>query len=110
MAFQYDKDDHSREMVLALDVTERYRMEQAVRESEASMKTLIDNAPFGIAQALVVGDRLRNANSALLQMLGGYSLDEALQLSVSQIYADPKERDRLLEVLRRSGQIQGWET
>ncbi len=110
MAFQYDKDDHSREMVLALDVTERYRMEQAVRESEASMKTLIDNAPFGIAQALVVGDRLRNANSALLQMLGGYNLDEALQLSVSQIYADPKERDRLLEVLQRSGQVQAWET
>ncbi len=111
MAFGYDRDDSSREMVLALDVTERYRMEQAVRESEASMKTLIDNAPFGIAQSSIVDDRLRSANPALLRMLGGYSLEEALQLSISQqIYADPKERDRLIEVVQRSGRIQTWET
>ena len=111
MDFGYDKNDLSRRMVLALDVTERYRMQQAVRESQAGMKTLIDNAPFGIAQSWIVADRLRSANPALLQMLGGYSLEEALQLSLSQqIYADPKERDRLIDVLQRSGQVQGWET
>ena len=110
MAFQYDKDDSSREMVLALDVTERCRMEDAVRESEATMKTLVDNAPFGIAQALISGDRLLNANPALLQMLG-YSREEALKLVVSQqLYADPKDRSLLIEVLQRSGQVQGWET
>jgi two-component system, cell cycle sensor histidine kinase and response regulator CckA len=44
-------------------------------------------------------------------MLGDYSVEEALQLNVrEQVYADPKERDRLIEVLRRSGKIQGWET
>ena len=46
-----------------------------------------------------------------IQILGGYTREEALQRRVSdQIYADPKERDRLLEVLRRTGKIQGWET
>jgi len=111
MAFGYDRDDSSLRMVLALDVTERYRMEQAVRESQADMKALIHNAPFGIAQSWILEDRLRSANPALLQMLGGYSLEEALQLSVSQqIYADPRERDRLIEILRRSGQVQAWET
>ncbi len=111
MDFGYDKNDLSRRMVLALNVTERYRMQQAVRESQAGMKTLIDNAPFGIAQSWIVADRLRSANPALLQMLGGYSLEEALQLSLSQqIYADPRERDRLIDVLQRSGQVQGWET
>ncbi len=111
MAFQYAKDDSSREMVLALDVTERYRMEQAARESARSLKTLVDNAPFGIAQSLIEGDRLLSANPALLQILGGYTLEEVLQLSVSQqIYSDPKERDRLLEILERGGRVEGWET
>src|SRR5271166_2165319 len=110
MAFQYDRDDSSREMVLALDVTERCRMEQAIRESEATMRILVDKAPLGIAQTSIAGDRLLNANPALLQMLG-YSLEEALKLVVStQLYADPKERGRLLEVLKRNGQVQGWET
>jgi two-component system, cell cycle sensor histidine kinase and response regulator CckA len=111
MAFQYDKDNSSREMVLALDVTERCRMEQALRESEAGLKALIDNAPFGIAQGLRTPDRLQTVNPALLSMLGGYSLEEARQLSVpKKIYADPKERERLLEVLTRSGRVEGWET
>jgi len=45
------------------------------------------------------------------ELLGGYSAEEALQLRITdQVYAVPKERDRLLEVLRRNGRIEGWET
>jgi two-component system, cell cycle sensor histidine kinase and response regulator CckA len=111
MAFKYDKGDSSRELVLALDVTEQYRMQQAVRESAESRETLIDNAPFGIALSSAEDDRLLSANPALLQMLGGYTLEEAQQLSISQqIYADPKERDRMMEVLLRTGRVHGWET
>ena len=111
MAFQFEKDGRSQEMVLALDRTERHRMEAALQESEASLKTLIDNAPFGVAQSLLGNDRLHKVNSALLQILGGYTAEEALQLSVSQqIYADPNERQRFMEVLRRGGSVKGWET
>ena len=111
MAFQYDLEDSSREMVLALDVTEQYRMQRELQEAAESRKTLIDNAPFGIALSRVDQEHLISANSALLQMLGGYTLDEVQQLSIShQIYADPKERDRLVEVLQRSGRVHGWET
>src|SRR5208283_4875000 len=39
-----------------------------------------------------------------------YSVDEAVGLKIStQVYSDPKERGRLIEVLRRSGRIQGCE-
>jgi len=111
MAFRYKADNRAHEMVLALDVTERCRMEEALRESEASLKTLIDKAPFGIAQSVMGEDRLRTINPALLQILGGYGVEEALQLNIAErIYAEPKERERLFEVLRRNGQVQGWET
>ncbi|HUI84265.1 MAG TPA: ATP-binding protein [Candidatus Binatia bacterium] len=111
MAFEFQADKCREELVLALDVTERRRMEAALRESQASLQALVDNAPFGIARALPEENRLSTVNPALLQMLGDYSLAEALQLQVAeQIYADPKERDRLLDVLHRNGKIQGWET
>lgn len=111
MGFRFGSDEGRREIAIALDATERNRMEQALRESEARLKTLIDHAPFGIAQVTPGEDRLCTANPALLQMLSGYTSEEVLQLKLSeQIYADPKESGRLMEVLQRTGQVLGWET
>ena len=111
ITFEFLKDGHAERLILAIDVTERCRVEEALRESEASLKALVDNAPFGISQSLIEANRIKTLNPALCKMLGDYSVEEALQLNVSeQVYADPKDRDRLIEVLRRSGKIQGWET
>jgi two-component system, cell cycle sensor histidine kinase and response regulator CckA len=110
-ACQYEQDGSARELVVALDVTEKCQMEEALRASELSLKTLVDNAPIGIAQSSMGEDRLSTVNPALLDILGGYSEQEAKELTTaSQIYADVKERERLIEVLRRSGTVKGWET
>ncbi len=110
-AWQYEDNGQSRELVVALDVTQRKRMQNALRESENTLKSLVDNAPFGIAQSSLKEDRLNTLNPALLEILGGYSYAEALDLETrEQIYADPKDRDRLIEILRRSGKVEGWET
>jgi len=111
MAFQFDRDDRAQEMVLALDVTERQRVEEALRESESRLQMLIDKAPFGIVQVSLDDDCLQTVNPAVLEMLGCPSAQDALGLKLSeQIYADPKERERVIEILRRNGQLQGWET
>jgi PAS domain S-box-containing protein len=110
-AYQYEQDGKAIELVVALDITERRRMEEALRESEAELKILVDNAPFGIAQSSLEKNRMTTANPALLEMLGGYSVQEALALDAcTQIYADANDRDKLFEVLRRSGTVKGWET
>jgi len=107
MAFEYQRDGRPQELILAVDITDRHRMEEALQESQASLQALVDNAPFGIAQALVDEGRAKT----MRELLGGYSAEEALQLRITdQVYAVPKERDRLLEVLRRNGRIEGWET
>ena len=111
VAFEFLADGRPARMVLAIDVSERCRTEIALRESEASLKALVDNAPFGIQQSLLDGNRMTTLNPALRKMLGDYSMEEALHLNLrEQVYADPKERDRLIEVLRRNRQVQGWET
>jgi len=110
-AYQYEQEGVTKEMVVALDITERRRMEEALRESEATLKILVDNAPFGIAQSCLDTDRVTTVNPALLEILGGYTVQEVLDLDPgTQIYADFKDRDKLIDVLRRSGKVKGWET
>ncbi len=111
MAFEFQKEDRRQELILAVDVTERQRAEEGLRESQATLQALFDNAPFGIAQATLDENRLITMNPAMRELLGGYSLEEALRLRIAeQIYAVPKERERLLDVLRRNGKVEGWET
>ena len=110
-ACQYEQEGIAQELVVAVNITEKCQMEGALRASESSLKALVDNSPFGIAQLSLGGDRLTTVNPALLDLLGGYSPQEAKDLHIAtQIYADPRERERLLEVVRRSGKIKGWET
>jgi two-component system cell cycle sensor histidine kinase/response regulator CckA len=110
MGFVISRNGRGEKMVLALDVTERCRVEQALRDSEASMKSLVENAPFGIGQSFIEANCFKTLNAALRNILGGYSLEEALQLNIAQqVYADPKQRDRLTEILRRNRRIEGWE-
>ena len=110
LTFEVARNGHAERLVLALDVTERLRVEEALRESEASLKALFDGAPFGIAQSYTEASQFKMVNPALLSMLGGYTQEEALQLNLSeQVYADRRDRDRILEVLRRSRKVEGWE-
>ena len=109
-AFRFEKGGHCYELVLANDVTQRNLMEEALRQSQASLQSLVDSAPFGICRTLLDEDRFESLNPAMLKILGGYSLDEAMGLKIStQVYSDPKERGRLIEILRRNGRIQGCE-
>jgi len=45
MAFEYQRDGRPQELILAVDITDRHRMEEALQESQASLQALVDNAP-----------------------------------------------------------------
>jgi two-component system cell cycle sensor histidine kinase/response regulator CckA len=110
MAFEFQKEGRPQELILVVDVTERQRAEEELRESRTTLQALFDNAPFGIAQVTLDDDRLITMNPSMRELLGGYSLEAAVELRIAELYAVPKERDRLLDVLRRDGKVEGWET
>src|SRR5271165_4905889 len=90
---------------------QRELSEEEQQQSQASLQSLVDNAPFGICRTSIEKDCYDTLNPALREMLGGYSLREALQLKISkQVWSDPKDRDRHIEILRRNLQIKGFET
>jgi two-component system, cell cycle sensor histidine kinase and response regulator CckA len=109
-AFGFEEKGRKRELVLAHDVTQRYLLEEALQQSRAYLQSLVDSAPLGICRSSVEGDCFETLNTTLREMLG-YKLEEALQLKVSkQVWADPKERGRVIEILRRNLRIRGVET
>ena len=83
------------------------RAVEALRESEARYRGLVDNAPYGIYWVTNEGELL-HANPALAQMLGFDSPTELLKLRSSKsLYRHPEARHRLQEEYRKRGRASG---
>jgi len=76
---------------------ERRRAEQALRESEARARSLVEGAPYGIYRSTPDG-RLLDVNPAMVDMLGYDSAAALLNVNLAtDIYRDPEVRGRLIE-------------
>ncbi len=86
-------------VIVNRDVTERKRASDALRLSEASFRSMIENAPYGIYRATAAGQLLR-VNPALQKMLGYESADELLKMNLARdLYFEPDEHQRIIETL-----------
>ncbi len=78
------------------DITERKQAEEAVRQSEAEYRSLIQGAAYGIYRSTTEGKFL-DVNPALVAMLGYDSEAELLAANLAtEIYRDPGERARIV--------------
>lgn len=79
------------------DVTERVRIEKALRESEEKYRSLVNNVKLGIFRS-TPGPRGKflEVNPAM-EEITGYTREELLQMDVSSLYLHPEEREKVLE-------------
>jgi len=91
------------------DITDRKREEEALRRSEASYRSLILGATYGIFRCDVNGKFLA-VNPALVAMLGYESEADLLAANlVHDVIRDPDEGARLLQQYRQNGRLDGLE-
>ncbi len=93
------------------DVTERTGVETALRESERQYRELFDGVVEGVFWTLQEGRVLR-CNQSMAEMLG-YGVDEDLTAELvdtaHQVWADPEERSRFVELVHEQGVVRGHE-
>ena len=81
------------------DVTERDRAAEALQRSEASFRSVVEDAPYGIYRASIVGDLIL-VNLALQKMLGYDSREELLRANVgTHIYRHAPEHERFIRTV-----------
>ena len=96
---------------LETEIKERKRAEEAVRHSEAQLRSFVANSPFGISSASILQDRFLSANPALVRMLGYDTEEELLALRITRdVYCQPEGRRAFLAHLPHTGDFSGIET
>lgn len=93
----------SREL-LHHEIAERKKIEASLRNSETTLRTLLDTAPVGVG--LIIDRKFGWTNKTLSQMTG-YSAEELYGHSSRMIYPDESEFDRVgdvkYEAIHRTG-------
>lgn len=88
-------------------VAERERARKALRQSEERYRRFFEGAQEGIVLSTPEGEIL-DANPAAQRILG-YSRDELLEMTSTDLYVDPAEREEGLQEIADKGALRDYE-
>ena len=92
-----------------MDITERKKMERALKRSESKYRGLVDNSMVGVFSSTLNG-RFIFVNDALAVM---YDFDGPEQMIAKETFArwtDLKQRERMVNMLQKEGSVSNFET
>ncbi len=90
------------------DISDIKVAQEALRESEARMRSLQENVPLAVYRSTLDG-RIVYANPAMARMFGYDGIEELLRIPTDALYADASQRAQILSVLRKHGLIRDWQ-
>jgi PAS domain S-box-containing protein len=96
-ASQIDYEGETAGLVEVIDITDRKKMEKALRESEQKFRVLAETATTAIV--IYQGDKLIYVNPAAAEM-SGYTEEELLEINVYE-FVHPDQRDELQVLARK---------
>ena len=94
-----------------IDITDRKKAEEALKNSEAKYRNIFENAVEGIYQSTIEG-RFITVNAAFARM-AGYDSPEELIESIrdieTQFYVHSEDRERFMRIMETDGFVDGFE-
>lgn len=96
-------------VIVNREITERKRAAEALRRSELSFRTVVEDAPYGIFRATLTGQFLM-VNPALQKMLAYESRDELLKANLAEdVYRYPAEHQKVNALFLQGQNLKGIE-
>jgi PAS domain S-box-containing protein len=97
-------------VALGFDVTEKNLIETALKESEEHYRNIFENAEAGLFRTRILDGKVLDVNEKYAQLAGYDSREECLSEFVSsKSYADPRQREYIIQELKEKGFIQNKE-
>ncbi len=93
---------------ISRDVTVQKKLEDHVRESERRLRIISDTVPFPVAATRIDDGTILYANQAFADFIA-IPLDELVGARVPDYYEDARQRDALIERVRKEGRAEGVE-
>lgn len=106
-AFFNSKGKVERYLAIGIDVTERKEIEIALKESEEKYRTLFDYSPNGIGLATLDGKPI--AMNREMEIISGYTMKDFEKMNIQDQCVNPKERNKIKEMLYNSGEVKDYE-
>ena len=98
-------------VALRTEIKDKKLAEEALRASEERYRRVLEATPDAISVTSLDEGRFIQVNEAFCRM-SGFSHEEALGRTVSdlKLYVNPAERERLMQILKTKGEVNGLET
>src|SRR5664279_265932 len=95
---------------IGIDISERKRAEESLRDSEEKLLAVFMSVPVGIVVSDSEDGRIYDVNQEFERMFG-YSYDDAVgKMSVEVgLWIDPDDRERLIETVEKDGEARDLE-
>lgn len=78
-----------------------------IKKSEHKYRSIIDNSLEGIFQSTIDGKWI-TVNKSMAQIFGYENEAEMMSNEVKQIYADEKDRIKIINELKKNGKVENW--
>lgn len=89
------------------NVTDKKQAQKAIAKSEEKYRNLFERSLAGIFRATTDG-QIIECNAEYLKVLGYNSIDDIKKISTKSIYADPMDREKLIELLRERKEVKDY--